>query len=93
LYPRPVPEAQRRVDELIEKMAEEIAKRGLVTPAILLLEAGKPLSFVGSQALLLLEPVLGTFWSHDLVAEIACLLEGRDNVERLLDGLEARSKG
>jgi hypothetical protein len=80
-------EEQRR---LIEKIAEEVVARGLAAPAIFLLESSKPFSFLGSQALVFLSPIVKSFLnlrSYDVLTE---MLEDRTNVERLLQEIERR---
>jgi hypothetical protein len=55
---------------------------------LMFLEANKPLNFLGSQMILLSQPVLGFIWEDRLLSDFALLLEDRDNVERLLCHLE-----
>jgi len=71
-------------EELIDRLAAWIVRQGLVTPAVFLLEAGKPFSFLGSQALWMLQPLLGPAVGHERIAAYARLLEDRTGVERLL---------
>jgi len=79
--------ASRR-DELIERLVSQLDAWGMVAPALMFLEANKPLSFLGSQMILLSQPVLGLIWEDNLLRDYALLLEDRDNVERLLCHLE-----
>lgn len=79
--------ASRR-DELIERLVSQLDAWGMVAPALMFLEANKPLSFLGSQMILLSQPVLGLIWEDSLLRDYALLLEDRDNVERLLCHLE-----
>jgi hypothetical protein len=67
----------------IEQLVEWIRARGLAAPAILLLEMGKPLAPIGSQALLVLQPVFGAG-----LEEWATILEDPAAIEQILDGLE-----
>ncbi len=83
------PELERR-KELMEELVHRLAKVGLVTPAIAFLEASKPLSFIGSQMLLTLEPFLALFGEGMAIREYALLCQGRQNVEELLELLEKR---
>ncbi|MBU0495182.1 MAG: hypothetical protein KKA73_00895 [Chloroflexi bacterium] len=80
-------DAARR-DELLEDLARRVHGWGLVTPAILFLVAHKPLSFVGSQFLLLAQPLLGLVLPDPLIGEAALLLEQEENVDRLIERLE-----
>jgi hypothetical protein len=70
---------------MIGRLAEWITARGLESPAILVFELGKPLALLGSQALLVLQPLLG-----GALDEWAELLEDPTTVEQILDRLESR---
>lgn len=75
-------------DELIEKIAQNIHKRGLETPAILFLEMHKPLSFFVSQTLIVTSPLIAPIVGLGSVSAASRLLENRDNVERLIQRIE-----
>lgn len=77
----------RRREELIEGFVRRVNEWGMVVPAILFLEAHKPLSFLASQFLLLSQPTLEPFLGG-VVREYAMLLEDRENVETILSRLE-----
>jgi hypothetical protein len=77
----------RRREELIEGLVRQVNEWGMVAPAILFLEAHKPLSFLASQFLLLSQPTLEPFLGG-VVREYALLLEDRENVETILSRLE-----
>ena len=77
----------RRREELIEGLVRRADEWGMVAPAILFLEAHKPLSFLVSQFLLLSQPTLEPFLGG-VVREYALLLEDRENVETILSRLE-----
>ncbi len=77
----------RRREELIEGLVRQVNEWGMVAPAILFLEAHKPLSFLASQFLLLSQPTLEPFLGG-VVREYALLLEDRQNVETILSRLE-----
>lgn len=81
-----------RRDELIEELASKLEKWSLVGPAIFLLEAHRPLSFLASSLLLTLQPATRLF-PGDVLGEYALLLEDRSNVERMISRLEAPSAG
>ena len=66
---------------MIERLARQIVDRRLATPAILLLESCKPVSFLGSQLLVCLKPF------YDLPDWIY-VLEERERVETLLCAIE-----
>jgi hypothetical protein len=48
-----------REEDLVARLADWIARQGLVTPAMFMLEAGKPFSFLGGQVLWMLQHVFG----------------------------------
>lgn len=78
------------VDALIEKVADLVIRRRLAAAAIFLLESGKPLTVMGSQLLIFLDPILKLFLTlpdYELFIE---LLEDRDKVEQLICAIEAR---
>ena len=82
--------SNERRDQLIEDLARRIEDMGLATPAILMLEAHKPLSFLGSQAILIAQPLLSFAFDPTASRELANLLEDRSNVELLIQRLERR---
>ena len=75
-------DAARR-EALIGRLAGWITARGLESPAILFFEMCKPLSLLGSQALLVLQPLLG-----GAVNEWADLLEDPATIDQILDRLD-----
>jgi hypothetical protein len=75
-------------DLLIDRLAQKVSRWGLTAPAILFLEANKPFSFIGSQALLFFQPLLGFLLGDEVIGGYAQLFEDQANVERLLQLLE-----
>ena len=75
-------------DLFIERLAQKISSWGLIAPAVFFLEANKPFSFIGSQAMLFFQPLLGFLLGDEVVGGYAQLFEDQDNVERLLHLLE-----
>jgi len=82
--------AAGRDDELIAKLADRVIDLGLSVPAILFLEMGKPLSYVGSQTMVFFAPVATALFPGDGFNRLARLFEKRDNVERLMQEIERR---
>jgi hypothetical protein len=76
-------------DNIIESIAQDVVRRRLETPAILFLESHKPLAFVASQALIVGTPVLGSLFGLDKIRHYSGLLQSRDNIEKLLQRIEA----
>lgn len=85
-----IPESEQQV--LLEKLAHWIVRRNLTTPAILFLETGKPLNFLGSQLLIAFGPFIQAFFKGDQYQKVALILEKDENVELLID-LIAQSSG
>jgi len=81
-----------RRDELINKVAEQVVKRGLETPATFFVEMNRPLSFIGGQGLIFLAPILGVIFNQQTIEEFGRLMEDRKNIDRLLDRIEDLSK-
>jgi len=79
--------ADRR-DQLTEELAQALHQRRLGAPALALLEVHKPLSFLASQALLVLSPLLTMFVGQVDIGEYAGLLESSANVDGVISRLE-----
>ncbi|MEM2136691.1 MAG: hypothetical protein QXI93_01905 [Candidatus Methanomethylicia archaeon] len=78
-----------RRKELIDKIATEIVKRGLETPAIMLLETFKPLSFIGAElAVFYLYPYVKAITTSSLVDEVTAIFHDRSAVEELIKRIE-----
>jgi hypothetical protein len=79
---------------LLEKAAGFIARRRLTLPAVMLLEVLTPLSFLTSQAMIVLEPLLGPFFPRDDYARVIKILSRRDGFGlfmRRIEDLTAKS--
>ncbi len=72
----------------VERVARKIAQLGLSTPAILLLEAHKPVAFLGGQFLLVAQPTLDFFISPRLTQGMVDLLTDPAQLEQLMTHLE-----
>ena len=79
------------MSSFIEKLAAKITDLGLTGPAILLLEANKPLAFVGSQLLLVAQPTLDMFLRPGVTQNMADLLTDPAQVEQLIVTLEGKT--
>ena len=73
-----------QVNGAIEDIARHIVRRRLETPAILLLEMHKPVSFIASQALVVGTPFLGPIVGVDRLARYGSILHDRANLDRLI---------
>ena len=79
--------AAARREQMIGRLAGWIAARGLESPAILFFELTKPLALLGSQVLLVLQPLLG-----GTLNEWADLLEDPATIDQILDQLDRSAK-
>ncbi len=78
-----------RKKQLIDKIATEIVKRGLETPAIMFLETIKPLAWVGAElSIVYVIPFVKAYIQHPVVDEIVALFHDRDAVEQLIRRIE-----
>jgi len=68
----------------IEQAAQFLSAHGLSRPAALLLETMAPLGFVGSQAMLLVEPLMSP-GARRIAKQYADILQDRSAVRRLIE--------
>ena len=76
-------------DALFAAVAARVVRMGLAVPAVFFLESVKPLSFLGSQAMIFFEPFVRAFFHLGQYERFARLMEERESVERLLQKIEA----
>ncbi|UCD44066.1 MAG: hypothetical protein JSV27_07940 [Candidatus Bathyarchaeota archaeon] len=82
-------------DEIIRRVAEEVHKRGMEIPAIIMLETLNPLSFMGAtMGRLFLSPVLPALGEDlGMKGEIVLqVFEKHSNIEKLISLIEAMTK-
>lgn len=85
----PPPGGEPDPDEaLLQGIASRVVRMGLAVPAVFFLESSKPLSFIGSQALVFLEPFVKAFLNLKSYDRFTALMEERSNVERLIQKIE-----
>ena len=94
----PEPDKQILTDEemkVVERFAKWIVRRNMVAPAIMALESVKPLNFIMSQGMIMVEPlaqpmmqIFFRFEEYEVVREA---LEKRGTLEILLQTIEAYS--
>lgn len=75
-------------DVFLHAVAESICKRGLGSLALVTLEAGRPLAFLGGQLLWLTQPALCLLWSRNQISRLARLLEEGEAVDSLIEHLQ-----
>jgi hypothetical protein len=89
LWDEEVSEAQ--TEQAIDRLADEIVRRGLQTPAIFVLEAHKPLHYIGSMAMVGVAPFIVPFVGFDNVNNWSQIMAKRENIEMLIDRIESKS--
>ncbi|OYD14468.1 hypothetical protein CH330_08645 [candidate division WOR-3 bacterium JGI_Cruoil_03_51_56] len=80
--------SEERREELFTKIAQKIVDMRLTPVAVVILESGKPISFVGSQLMVFLQPIFMAVFPFHQYDEIAALMEERPNVELLIEKIE-----
>src|SRR5712691_5540847 len=92
--PAPAAEAQAPasrtpgVGEILDRIAAEVVRRGMVTPAVFFIELNRPLSFLAGQAAHMLFPFLAPLFGIGTARQLAELLEDPANLDRLLKKME-----
>ena len=87
LWDEPLPAEER--EAVLARVAEAIARRGLETPARFFLEIHRPASFLASQGLILLGPLVGPLVGIDRLQTAARLLREPGAIEELIGRIEA----
>lgn len=74
--------------EAADQVAAALHQWGLQLPALLALQAGRPLTFLGAQCLYVAQPALSLWLSPQSIHTLAHLLESSDGVNQLIARLE-----
>ena len=80
--------SEERKKFLINKIAQKVIDYRLSPVAIIFLESSKPLSFLGNQFMIFMQPFYRALFSFREYEEIAAMLEDRQNVEALICEIE-----
>ena len=86
--PGATPESDER---LLAAVAARVARMHMEVPAVLFLESVKPLSFVGSQAMVFFQPFAQALFPWNQYERFTELLSDRENLERLTRLIEAEA--
>ena len=76
--------------QVAERLADFIVGRRMTAPALMALESGRPLSFVGSQVLVFLAPFATFLFSSQEYERLTRVLEKRRGVDLIIDAITAR---
>lgn len=79
---------EERKKFLINKIAQKVVDYRLSPVAIVFLESSKPISFLGNQFLIFMQPFYRALFSFREYEEIAAMLEDRKNIEVLICEIE-----
>jgi len=74
--------------QLVDRLAREIVRRHLTTPALAMLEMSRPLNFLGAQAMHFFAPVLTAIFEPKMYELFARFLERRDAISVIADRIE-----
>lgn len=80
-----------QIDDSLKKIADYVIKAKLEVPALFFLETHKPLCTIAHTATLALQPIAAPFFGIERVQTIQKLFENRQNIEKLMQLIEARS--
>ena len=81
-------EPTERQIELVDMVCRAVVRRGLIVPALLAVEMGRPLNFVASQAMHFFQPIVSVILDGPSITEFASFLEQRGSIEYLCQRLE-----
>jgi hypothetical protein len=76
-------------DTFLDQITDAICRRGLRLPALIALDAGQPLAFLGGQLLWMIQPALSIFFPTPAIRNLAHLLEEPAALAALAARLEA----
>jgi hypothetical protein len=74
--------------DFINRLAKKIHSSGFVTPSVLFLEMVRPLSSLGSHAMVFMGPIVNGFMQSDGYYRAAELLNNKETLSILLDEIE-----
>ncbi len=73
---------------IIERIVEQVSKRKLWAPAMLLVEMHRPLAYLASQAMVAFSPFVAPFIGIDAVNDYSRLMARPGAMERLVQRIE-----
>jgi hypothetical protein len=76
----------------VDRIADEVIRRGLTTPTLMALEMSRPLSFIGSQAMHFFSPFVSVFTDTTGYRQFAEFLEQRGSIGYICDVIEAKNR-
>jgi len=85
-------ELQEEELELFDRLAKEIVTRQMTVPALMIIETFKPLNWVGSQLMLLLEPIAVYIFSVKQFQVLRRAFQKRESMEVFATKIEEAEK-
>jgi len=82
-------EVTPRQAEIVDKLAKAVVRRRLTTPALMALEMGRPLNYIGSQAMAFFQPIVAVLFDTEGYREFTRLMEHRESISYLCERIEA----
>ena len=76
--------------ELVERLARFVVRRRMTTPALMVLETGRPLNFIGSQFLVFLSPFLKFVFNPAECDRFTEILQKRHSINFIIDAIIER---
>jgi hypothetical protein len=73
---------------LLDRLAKRVVELRMAPAAIFFLETSKPVSFIASQGMIVLEPAVQSVFQFAEYARVQRMMEDRDNIERLIRRIE-----
>ena len=78
--------------QLVDRLAREIVRRRMTTPALTTLEMSRPLNFLGAQAMHFFTPVVSTMFDAKTYELFAKFLERRDAIDVMIERIESHER-
>jgi hypothetical protein len=77
---------------LIDRLAAFVVQRRMTAPALMLLESGRPLNFLGSQLLVFLAPFVTMVFSPEEYTRFTAILERRGSIDLIIERITEAEK-
>ena len=79
----------KKEEAVVEKVCNEIVKRHVTLPAIVMLETFRPLNYLGSQLMHFFHPIISSILTIDGYSDFTTLLEKRESVDYIINKLKS----
>ena len=79
----------KREKVIVEKVCNEIVKRHVTLPAIVMLETFRPLNYLGSQVMHFFQPIISSILTIDGYSDFTTLLEKRESIDYIINKLKS----